>query len=216
MKIKSTGAPTGGSIDLSGLTATAPDIVAPKTAITADGETVGLIDAEPLHEFEEDGYGFKICPNGAFLTFADLMAVQATVYFGDISDIPRGTYPGMHLEDYGITGSVLYLPTVTDSLILYSCYNIAGSMNDITCPLYEIKVVNAPLAGVLVTNSTVSAIELPGTLMTPSDIDATLIGLAAITEVDGGYIIVPEGRTSASDVAVATLNGLYWYVQEGD
>lgn len=204
--------------DLSGLTATAADIVAPKTALTADGEKTGLIGTDiftinankvavtiwdvmyAIYNSQTESFGYEgsldDLPNlPAESPFDDhmLFLFSCPNLTGNISNIPDGTYSQIYISDAPlITGDLSTLPDITTYLDISDCSLISGVLS--------------PTASLL-------EINLLGTAMTANDIDQTLINLASATEVSQGFIGVPTGRTTASDDAVSSLQALEWYIQ---
>lgn len=218
-KITGTLVPT----DTSDATAVAGDIVATKTAYVAEGKVTGAI----THDI------YTIKPNGALLNIFEATALMETIYAlggvgagytgiefeGDIADLPDVTGELKFTEGFtvALSGNISNLQQGLTGIDLRNQSAITGDFATVDCPAEYANFYGCTLlTGVLSPKATTSYIELAGTAMSPADIDATLIALAAITTVDvDGEVLVPAGRTSASDAAVATLTGLNWVVSDG-
>lgn len=204
-------------VDASETTATAAGIVAPLTAVVASGEVTGIID----HDI------YTIKPNGALMNVFEAMALidqvnssgtGGIVFTGDIADFPTVSEEIVFIADVtaSLTGNIFGLQSGLVKISIIDQTAIIGDFATIDCPSEWVDFRGCSLlAGVLSPKATTSTIGLTETNMSPSDIDATLIALAAITTVEGGSLGVPLGRTSASDAAIATLTGLSWEIIQG-
>ena len=96
--------------------------------------------------------------------------------------------------DSRLTGGLADLPPLTYYLNLSNCALVTGAYTNVSGA-------NVPT----ITN-------LSGTGMSATDMDNTLIAYAATTKPNGSFTATGKTRTSASDVAVATLTGRGWTV----
>ena len=135
-------------------------------------------------------------------------------YKGSLSDLPALTY---YLNLSGcslVTGSLADLPPLTYFLCLNNCSSVTGSLADLPELSWYLDLRNCPLVTGAYTNvsgdNVPSNTHLTGTGLSATDMDNTLIAYAATTKSGARIVATGKTRTSASDAAVATLQGRGW------